>query len=74
MLEQTVKAVADRVNYGLDISTPGARVSAGWHIWRWEVKQEHRNWLPKVAKEKVETRFAERVQVCYLILLLGRDA
>lgn len=63
ILDRAAKSVADRINYGLDVSISGARVSAGWHIWRWEVKQEYRSWLPKAAKEKIETRLAERIQV-----------
>lgn len=63
VLDRAIKSVADRVNYGLEVSIPGAKVVSGWHIWRWEVKVEHRSWLPKVAKEKVEMRYAERIQV-----------
>ncbi|THH33913.1 hypothetical protein EUX98_g344 [Antrodiella citrinella] len=62
-LDRAAKAVAERVDYGLDTTAAqGARIPAGWHIWRWEVKQEFRSWLPKAAKEKVEVRLAERIQ------------
>ncbi|KAH8107191.1 hypothetical protein BXZ70DRAFT_282272 [Cristinia sonorae] len=62
VLDRAIKSVAERVDYGLETSVAGARISAGWHIWRWEVKQERRGWLPKAAKEKVEARLAERIQ------------
>ncbi|KAG1826950.1 uncharacterized protein BJ212DRAFT_1474155 [Suillus subaureus] len=31
-------------------------------VWRWEVKDDYRDWLPKSAKERAEARIAERVQ------------
>ncbi|TCD62295.1 hypothetical protein EIP91_007091 [Steccherinum ochraceum] len=62
VLDRAAKTVADRVDYGLETAIAGARIQAGWHIWRWEVKQEYRGWLPKAAKEKIENRLAERIQ------------
>lgn len=68
VVEKAIKSVATRVNYGLDASAiPNAPVSAklpaGWQIWRWEVKEEFRDWLPKNAKDKAAARIAERQQV-----------
>lgn len=68
VVEDAIKSVATRVNYGLDASTiPNTLVStklpAGWQIWRWEVKEEFRDWLPKNAKDKAAARIAERQQV-----------
>ncbi|KAH9854026.1 hypothetical protein C2E23DRAFT_819256 [Lenzites betulinus] len=61
-VEDVIKSLATRVNYGLDNPVEGGRVPAGWHIWRWEVSDEYRSWLPKNAKEKVENRWKERQQ------------
>lgn len=51
-----------RNNYGLDAAN-GAKVPAALCVWRWEVKEEHRDWLPKNGRDKAELRMAERVQV-----------
>ncbi|KAK7693255.1 hypothetical protein QCA50_002822 [Cerrena zonata] len=61
-IEKAVKHVATRTNYGLESSTAGGKVPAAWNIWRWEVKEEFRQWLPKSAKDKAEARTAERRQ------------
>lgn len=65
-IEKAVKHVATRTNYGLEASTTGGKVPAAWNIWRWEVKDEFRQWLPKSAKDKAEARTAERRQVSFL--------
>lgn len=62
-IEQAVKAVATRCNYGLESISGSSKVPAALHAWRWEVKENHSDWLPKAAKEKLETRLAERRQV-----------
>lgn len=62
-VENAIKAVAKRVNYGLDPPEDGGKVPAAWLIWRWEVLDACRDWLPKAAKEKVDNRFRERQQV-----------
>lgn len=62
-IEDAVKSLARRVNYGLDSPTEGGKVPAAWSIWRWEVKECFRGWLPKAAREKVDNRFRERQQV-----------
>ncbi|KAL1947649.1 hypothetical protein VTO73DRAFT_13373 [Trametes versicolor] len=61
-VEDAIKSVAKRVNYGLDNPLDGGRAPAAWHIWRWEVSDECRDWLPKNTKEKVENRLRERLQ------------
>ena len=61
--EDAIKSVAKRVNYGLDSPAEGAKVPAAWLIWRWEVLESCRDWLPKNAREKVENRYKERQQV-----------
>ena len=63
VIEDAVKSIASRVNYGLDPPTEGGKVPAAWSIWRWEVSDECRGWLPKAAKEKVDSRLKERQQV-----------
>ena len=67
-IEKAVKAIAKRVNYGLDVSRMtdaplGARIPVAWQIWRWEVKDEHWDWLPKASREKALARHTERQQV-----------
>ncbi|KAI0637175.1 hypothetical protein C8Q77DRAFT_1190004 [Trametes polyzona] len=61
-IEDAIKSVAKRVNYGLDNPTEGGKVPAAWLIWRWEVTDECRDWLPKNAREKAENRLRERQQ------------
>lgn len=62
VVEASIKEIADRNDYGLD-HIAGGKVPASFHVWRWEVKQEYREWLPKAAKEKAESRIKERIQV-----------
>lgn len=52
-----------RTNYGLDAPL-GYKLPSIVCAWRWEVRDAYRDWLPRSAKEKAETRIAERVQVC----------
>lgn len=61
-VEAAIKSVVQRNNYGLD-GIDGAKAPAAVCVWRWEVKEQHRDWLPKNAREKAEVRVAERVQV-----------
>lgn len=64
VVEKAVKSVAVRTNYGLDASqAPNGRIPASWQIWRWEVKEDLKGWLPKVSQERVALRLAEREQV-----------
>ncbi|KAI0340582.1 hypothetical protein BDW22DRAFT_1359974 [Trametopsis cervina] len=64
VIEKAIKSVASRSNYGLDASeAPNGRVPAAWQIWRWEVKDELIDWLPKALLEKVRSRLAERQQL-----------
>ncbi|KAG5354202.1 hypothetical protein C0989_003715 [Termitomyces sp. Mn162] len=60
-VETAIKAVMQRNNYGLD-GIGGGKAPAAVCVWRWEVKDQHRDWLPKNAREKAEIRLAERVQ------------
>lgn len=53
----------NRNNYGLDAPPGGGKVPAALCVWRWEVKEEHHEWLPKASREKADARSAERVQV-----------
>lgn len=62
-VEQAIKSIASRNDYGLECIPGEGKVPAALHIWRWEVKDEFRNWLPKAAREKAEVRLAERCQV-----------
>ena len=67
-LKALIDSLADRVNYGLDVSDlPDGlplgveAIPAGLQIWRWEVKDEAL-W-PKELKSKLDKRKAERAQV-----------
>ncbi|OSD02875.1 hypothetical protein PYCCODRAFT_1435163 [Trametes coccinea BRFM310] len=61
-VEDAIKSVAKRVNYGLEAPAGGGKVPAAWLLWRWEVCESCRDWLPKNAREKVENRLRERQQ------------
>ena len=71
-VEDAIKSVAKRVNYGLDSPAEGVKVPAAWLIWRWEVLDSCRDWLPKNAREKVENRYKERQQVRLLFPMRAR--
>lgn len=61
-VEAAIKSILCRINYGLE-APHGGKLPASLCVWRWEVKEEHRGWLPKAAREKADGRLAERVQV-----------
>src|SRR4051812_36938119 len=61
-IEFAIKGVMERNNYGLD-GVDGAKVPAAVCVWRWEVKEDFWEWLPKNGKDKARSRQAERVQV-----------
>ncbi|EIM90432.1 uncharacterized protein STEHIDRAFT_119429 [Stereum hirsutum FP-91666 SS1] len=61
VIEAAVKHVATRVNYGID-APQGGRTPPSLCVWRWEVKPEYYDWLPKVSRDKADARLAERVQ------------
>jgi len=60
-IEDVVKLLATRVNYGVE--SPLAKTPAALCVWRWELNQEYLPFLPKVSREKVEARLADRIQV-----------
>ena len=60
-MESAIKLILSRNNYGLDFGN--AKPPAAVSVWRWEVKDKYREWLPKAGREKAEARFAERVRV-----------
>ena len=62
VVDAAIKYVMNRNNYGLSHPN-GGKVPATMCIWRWEVKEEFWDWLPKSGREKAEQRLAERVQV-----------
>ncbi|KAI0781133.1 hypothetical protein BD413DRAFT_21920 [Trametes elegans] len=61
-VEDAIKSMAKRVNYGLDNPAEGGKVPAAWLLWRWELSDSCREWLPRNAKEKVDNRLRERQQ------------
>ena len=60
-IEDVVKLLATRVNYGIEY--PLTKTPAALCVWRWELNQEHLPFLPKVSREKVDARLADRIQV-----------
>ncbi|EIW84959.1 hypothetical protein CONPUDRAFT_149822 [Coniophora puteana RWD-64-598 SS2] len=60
-VENAVKEILVRSNYGID-GPLGQKLPATICVWRWEVRDEYKDWLPKSALEKAEARHAERVQ------------
>ncbi|KIM80821.1 hypothetical protein PILCRDRAFT_822100 [Piloderma croceum F 1598] len=61
VVEAAVKSILIRKNYGLDAPLGGGKLPTALCVWRWEVKEEHRDWLPKAAREKADGRLAERI-------------
>ncbi|KAF9533495.1 hypothetical protein CPB83DRAFT_880065 [Crepidotus variabilis] len=61
VVEDVIKAVLTRNNYGLDAPL-GVKLPAAVCVWRWEVRPEYIGWLPKNSREKAEIRQTERVQ------------
>ncbi|KAG2158454.1 uncharacterized protein EDB93DRAFT_670725 [Suillus bovinus] len=61
VVEHAIQSLMVRMNYGLD-GPLGYKIPSVVCVWRWEVRDDYRDWLPKSAKEKAETRIAERVQ------------
>lgn len=68
-VEEAIKAVLVRNNYGVEAPT-GVKLPTALCVWRWEVRAQYMDWLPKNCREKAEARLAERIQVCYLIIFL----
>ena len=61
IIEDVVKLLASRINYGIESSV--TKTPAALCVWRWELKQEYLGFLPKVSREKVDARRADRAQV-----------
>jgi chromatin assembly factor 1 subunit A len=62
VVEAAINSLLDRNNYGLDAPS-GSKLPASLTVWRWEVKDQYKDWLPKSARERAETRLEERKQV-----------
>lgn len=66
LVENVIDEVLVRKNYGLEAPL-GVRLPAAVSVWRWEVRNEYWDWLPKNSREKAESRQAERSQVSFLL-------
>ena len=66
LVENAIKAVLIRNNYGLDAPL-GVKIPTAVCVWRWEVRSEHLDWLPKNSKEKAESRQTDRIQVSWTV-------
>ncbi|KAG7452660.1 uncharacterized protein BT62DRAFT_1070403 [Guyanagaster necrorhizus] len=60
-VEAVIKSTMNRNNYGLDVLS-GVKIPSSSCVWRWEMKDEYKDWLPKAVREKTEARIAERVE------------
>ncbi|KAK0210599.1 chromatin assembly factor 1 subunit A-domain-containing protein [Desarmillaria ectypa] len=60
-VEAVIKSTMNRNNYGLD-PFPGVKLPSSSCVWRWETKEQYKDWLPKAVREKTEARIAERVE------------
>ncbi|PFH52405.1 hypothetical protein AMATHDRAFT_74199 [Amanita thiersii Skay4041] len=61
VVEGAIKAIMIRNNYGLE-ALNGGRTPAAVCLWRWEVRKEYWDWLPKGGREKASQRLVEREQ------------
>ncbi|KAJ3989993.1 chromatin assembly factor 1 subunit A-domain-containing protein [Lentinula detonsa] len=61
IIEDAIQTVAQRNNYGIETDL-GVKAPASTCVWRWEVKESSRHWLPKNAQEKAANRLAERLK------------
>ena len=62
LVENAIKALLVRNNYGLDAPV-GVKTPAAVCVWRWEVRSDYFHWLPKNSREKAESRQTDRIQV-----------
>ncbi|THU99389.1 hypothetical protein K435DRAFT_827736 [Dendrothele bispora CBS 962.96] len=62
VIESAVQRVLDRNNYGLQTELGAKAPPASVCVWRWEVKEAYRDWLPKNAQEKATNRLVERIK------------
>lgn len=69
VVEHAIQSLMVRTNYGLD-GPSGYKLPPIVCVWRWEVRDDYRDWLPKSAREKAEIRIAERVQACIVSNLI----
>ncbi|KIY51040.1 hypothetical protein FISHEDRAFT_38332, partial [Fistulina hepatica ATCC 64428] len=60
-IENAIQTVANRVNYGLD-APENCKAPTAVCIWRWEIRDQFRQYLPKNVRDKAEHRLSERVQ------------
>ncbi|KAF9065273.1 chromatin assembly factor 1 subunit A-domain-containing protein [Rhodocollybia butyracea] len=61
IIETAIKAVAQRTNYGIETDT-GVKAPAATCVWRWEIREPYRHWLPKNGQEKAASRMTERIK------------
>jgi chromatin assembly factor 1 subunit A len=66
-VESAILSILTRRNYGLEAPVEDVKIPSSLCVWRWEIKEEYLDWLPKAAKGKAEARIAERLQVRSLI-------
>lgn len=62
VVEAAISSIMERNNYGLEAPAL-AKLPAALAAWRWEVRDEFKDWLPKSARDKAEARLEERKQV-----------
>jgi chromatin assembly factor 1 subunit A len=67
LIEKAIDEILVRRNYGLEAPL-GVKLPPAVTVWRWEVRSEHWDWLPKNSREKAESRQLERTQVSVLLV------
>ncbi|KAJ3908524.1 chromatin assembly factor 1 subunit A-domain-containing protein [Lentinula edodes] len=71
IIEVAIQTVAQRNNYGIETDL-GVKAPASTCVWRWEVRESYRHWLPKNAQEKASNRLAERVKAKNDLMIIFR--
>lgn len=66
VVENAIKTILIRNNYGLDAPL-GVKIPAAVCVWRWEVRSEHLDWLPRNSREKAESRLTDRIRVSWTV-------
>ncbi|RXW17972.1 hypothetical protein EST38_g7884 [Candolleomyces aberdarensis] len=59
VVEAAINSTLDRNNYGLDVPS-GVKLPALLCVWRWEVKEQFKDYLPKNGRDKADSRLEER--------------
>ncbi|KAF8911145.1 hypothetical protein CPB84DRAFT_1812600 [Gymnopilus junonius] len=77
LVENAIQEILVRNNYGIDLPL-GVKAPAATSVWRWEVRTDHLDWLPKNSREKLKCGVQNVFNMIYILqakedlkLLLG---